>query len=181
MRGNISMKIGVGSQNPTKVNAVRNAFTDDEVIAFVTESGVSPQPMSVEETVIGALNRAKYCLKLNPELEFAIGLEGGVNKYDFGLFLINWGALVDKNGVEIIAGGSQIKLPDTFFNDLRLGIELKDLLNNFCEIEEINKKQGAIGIFTNNESTRIQMFSEVVKLLKGQYDFYKQSEGAHNE
>ncbi|MDF2945402.1 MAG: yjjX [Bacillales bacterium] len=175
------MKIGIGSLNPTKVNAVSSIFPDKEVIALVTDSGVSSQPMSIEETVNGALNRAKHCMKINDEIDFAIGLEGGVNKYDFGLFLVNWGVLVDRNGLEIVAGGSQIKLPDNFYNELHSGIELKDLLHNFCGIEEINKKQGAIGIFTNNELTRMQMFSEVVKLLKGQYNFYKLSEGVHDE
>lgn len=62
------MHIAVGSSNPVKINAVINACTEtwpDVVVeGFDVPSGVDDQPRSDEETVTGAVNRAKEALKM---------------------------------------------------------------------------------------------------------------------
>lgn len=62
------MKIAVGSTNPVKINAVINACTgtwpDVVVEGFEVSSGVDDQPRSDDETMTGAVNRAKGALEL---------------------------------------------------------------------------------------------------------------------
>ncbi len=75
------MKIYVGSLNPAKVEAVREAladypaFADCEVVGFEATSGVSEQPKSLEETMRGAINRAKHAWQ---EGGVGFGLESGL-------------------------------------------------------------------------------------------------------
>ncbi|MBI2278699.1 MAG: DUF84 family protein [Candidatus Brennerbacteria bacterium] len=63
------MKVNVGSKNITKVQAVEEALSDfpefssAEVIAMAVDSGVHKQPKSMEQTVQGAMNRAKNAFK----------------------------------------------------------------------------------------------------------------------
>ena len=63
--GDNKLKILVGSKNPTKTNAVSRAFdrvfynTTTALIGVGVNSGVSDQPMTCEETKLGAKNRLK--------------------------------------------------------------------------------------------------------------------------
>ena len=85
------MKVVVGSKNKTKVGAVEKVWKDAEITSLSVPSGVSAQPFSDEETMQGAINRAKRALE-EGEAPIGIGLEGGVMKTEHGLFMCNWGA-----------------------------------------------------------------------------------------
>ena len=106
------MKVVVGSKNKTKVGAVEKVWKDAEITSLSVPSGVSAQPFSDEETMQGAINRAKRALE--GEAPIGIGLEGGVMKTEHGLFMCNWGALATMDGKVFVAGGARITLPDDF-------------------------------------------------------------------
>lgn len=171
------MNIAIGSTNPAKVNAVRKAFQElDKNITIVpinVSSGVSEQPFSDEETIQGAINRALECLN-HSEIDIGIGLEGGVQESSYGLSICNWGALVEKNQPPIIAGGARIILPEEIAIRLRNGEELGPVMDDYSSQNNVRKKEGAVGIFTNNHVTRDEMFVHLMKLLIGQYE-YKRS------
>lgn len=166
------MKIYIGSKNPTKINAVANVFTNVEVVSVDAESNVSTQPFSDEETLQGAINRAKECAS-KAKGAIGVGLEGGVMKVESGLLLCNWGALVDDNGEVFIASGARIPLPKEVRIHLENGIELGEVMEDFTSKKGVRSKEGAIGIFTNNQVGREEMFTHVLKLLKGQYELNK--------
>lgn len=68
------MIIAVGSKNNAKYKAVEKTCKDLDIkgISIIKEgspSGVSSQPISDEETMKGAVNRAEYCLQLLDEAE----------------------------------------------------------------------------------------------------------------
>jgi len=79
------MKVIVGSLNPVKIKAAKEAFSryfqNVEVIGVKVKSGVSEQPIG-DETFRGAENRALRLKELvqNPNAHFFVGLEGGVIK-----------------------------------------------------------------------------------------------------
>ena len=58
------LHVGVGSQNKVKISATEEAFASrfpkKEIVVhgYATESGVSAQPLSRVETLLGAKNRA---------------------------------------------------------------------------------------------------------------------------
>lgn len=161
-------KIIIGSLNPAKVDAVRRAFPDDDVVGMAVESGVSEQPTSDEETLQGAINRAKQAKRYG---DIGIGLEGGVAYTPYGLFLVNYGALVDEEGQCYVAGGLRIPLPDAIKEGLERGLELGDVMDAFTKKKGVKHDEGAIGVFTANGVKRGEMFEQLTRVLKGQYHF----------
>ncbi len=75
------MRINVGSQNDVKVSAVREAIRDYDFLSKVEVSGlevsseISEQPKSVDETIRGAMNRARNAFQ---NCEYSFGLEDGL-------------------------------------------------------------------------------------------------------
>ena len=78
------MRIVVGSKNPVKLAAVRQAFFrafPDRPLVCVghdVPSGVSDQPWGHAETRTGALQRARGALLAETGADYAVGIEGGV-------------------------------------------------------------------------------------------------------
>jgi inosine/xanthosine triphosphatase len=75
------MKIALGSKNPVKIEALREIIKDypclknAEIFFNGVSSQVSEQPKSLEETVKGAINRAKEVFK---DCDFSFGIESGL-------------------------------------------------------------------------------------------------------
>lgn len=161
-------RIIIGSTNPAKVKAVQAVFTNDEVVPILVESGVSAQPKSDEETLRGAINRAKRAKRYG---DIGIGLEGGVAYTAYGLFLCNYGALVDEKGNIYVAGGLRIPLPQEVQLRLAQGLELGDVMDELTKRRGIRHEEGAIGVFTANHVKRADMFEQIIRVLKGQYEF----------
>lgn len=162
-----NLVIAVGSKNPVKVEAITNVFSEATVVVFEANSLVKNQPNSDEETINGAINRAKQARLIG---DIGIGLEAGVCKTNYGLFLINYGALVDKSGHIYLAGGTRILLPLEIELELEKGLELGTVMDNYTNRIGIKHEEGAVGIFTNNRVIRINIFEHIALLLKGQYE-----------
>ena len=77
------MKIGVGSKNKTKINAVADLIKDYPMFKNVDVFGVDVQidefghPKNIEETIAGAVDRAKQAYVDN---DYGFGIEGGLMK-----------------------------------------------------------------------------------------------------
>jgi inosine/xanthosine triphosphatase len=168
------MKIIIGSLNPTKVGAVKKVFNQYKVEGIIVPSNVSNQPLTDQETMQGAINRA-HNARVAGESEMGIGLEGGVIIENDRLFLCNWGALVYENEV-ILASGAKILLPSEFINELRNGTELALLMERYTNEKDIRSKEGAVGVFTNGRITRTEIFEHICELLFGQYEFKKRKQ-----
>lgn len=170
------MIIAIGTKNPTKVHAVQNAFFNHfagEFISTNVKSNVSEQPLTDDETMRGAINRARNAIEAENG-DIGVGLEGGVVKTDHGYFLCNWGAIIDRNIQPIVASGSRIVIPDEIGIEVFSGKELGIVMDRFVEKNNVSQNEGAIGIFTNGCVNRTEMFTHVSKLLVGQY-LYKQN------
>ncbi|MGM8365872.1 DUF84 family protein [Virgibacillus sp. W0181] len=164
------MRITIGSKNKAKIQAVQSTFPSANLRSLNVSSHVSPQPFSDAETRLGAINRGMECIKDWPGT-VGIGLEGGVMYVENELFLCNWGALVTSDEKVFTASGARIVLPVEIKHQLQAGFELGEVMDMYAKQKEVRQKEGAIGIFTNNEISRQEMFSHVVRLLKGQWLF----------
>ena len=165
------MKIAIGTKNPTKVNAVNNAFSsfiEAEFIATDVPSNVSAQPLTDLETLTGAINRAQNALEAEGA-DLGVGLEGGLIKTDYGYFLCNWGGIYIKDQDPIVAGGARIVVPDEIGELVFAGRELGDVMDMYAKKKNVRHNEGAIGIFTNGIVDRTSMFKELCNLLIGQY------------
>ncbi|WP_227396584.1 DUF84 family protein [Jeotgalibacillus aurantiacus] len=169
------MKAAVGTLNKSKLKAVETAWQIGDVQGFDIPSGVSDQPFGHEETIEGAVNRAKGAAEKLPGA-VGIGLEGGVTETPHGLFICNWGALVTPDGREpFIAAGASFRLPDELAEPLRQGEELGPLMRTYSHNKNISQEEGAVGFFTNHRITRDQMFEHILELLIGQWEFSKRT------
>ncbi|UOQ47104.1 DUF84 family protein [Gracilibacillus caseinilyticus] len=169
------MKIVTGTFNQAKMNAVKDVFSEAEVIGADVDSKVDSQPKSDEETLAGAINRAKAS-RLYIEDGYGVGLEGGVMPISDQLYLCNWGALVTPDHQLFVASGARIPLPDVIAEAVMNGGELGHVMKEWTKMQNIRHHQGAIGIFTNEWVSRKEMFSHVVKLLAGQLAYSTKSE-----
>ncbi|WP_251549647.1 DUF84 family protein [Neobacillus muris] len=166
------MKIVIGSKNPTKIAAVNRGFAsfEAEFVSLDVSSGVSDQPFSDEETIRGAINRAKAALT-EGNGDIGVGLEGGVQETSLGLLLCNWGAIVTNDINPIVAGGARFLLPEEIAERLRAGEELGPVMDDYAKKQNVSKQEGAVGIFTNGMVNRADMFTHVMSLLVGQFAY----------
>lgn len=165
------MKIITGSTNPTKINACKAVFPEYDVIGIAADSNVSPQPSSDEETRQGAIHRAIASFE-GSEGGIGIGLEGGIMYVENMLYLCNWGALAVSSEKIFTASGARIVLPESFISELDKGRELGDIMAEYAKKANVRSKEGAVGIFTNDLIDRSEMFTHVVKLLRGQWEYW---------
>ena len=74
----------IASLNPAKINAVKSAFENtfpQGIFSFKgvsVPSGVAAQPMTDEETHLGALNRVRNAKEQDPTADYYVGLEAGI-------------------------------------------------------------------------------------------------------
>lgn len=169
-----AIEIAIGSTNPVKIQAVKNALDNEDlcVIPCSALSKVRPQPLSDEETLQGAINRAKDCLE-KTEATFAIGLEAGVVFLQNQVYLCHWGAIVDRNHNTYFTNGPLILLPTEYCKPLQDGENLEEIMHHSTGIQSLGAREGAIGIFTQNRLNREQILTQMVKALIGQYRYYQ--------
>lgn len=168
-------EIAIGSTNRVKIQAVKNALNNEsiQVIPCSALSNVRPQPLSDEETLQGAINRAKDCLE-KTDSALAIGLEAGIAFLHDQTYLCHWGAIIDRNLNTYFTNGPLILLPDVYKEPLLDGENLEDIMHRSTGIASLGTKEGAIGVFTQNLLNREQVLTQITKALVGQYNYYQQ-------
>ncbi len=161
------MRIALGSTNPVKCNASRAVlaarFPGAEFLALDVASGVSAQPWGDLEVRTGALNRARAALS-QAGADLGVGLEGGVQETELGLFTCAWAALVDHNGRVGVGGSSCILLPPAIAERVRAGEELGTAVDFLLNESNTRQRGGAIGALTANLETRQSAYEHILRL-----------------
>jgi len=100
------MIINVGSKNPVKIEAVREAlleyYPEFKLNFFEVNSGVSEQPIGIDEIGKGAEDRARNSFI---SCDYSIGYESGLISYSNKF--VDFGICVIYNGQEFYHGFSQ--------------------------------------------------------------------------
>ncbi len=153
------MKINIGSKNPVKIEAVKEAFSlffdNVNVEGFSVNSGVSPQPKSLNEMLKGAKNRAINCFN---NCDYGIGLESGIFPVEGSLTnYLNVCCCAIYDGKEIVGVGlspgfeyPKFVIKRIFQEELETGKIFDGLLNE----ENLNQKQGIVGVLAHNKYSR---------------------------
>lgn len=161
------MKIAVGSQNPSKLDAVKLAFEAAfphdawEVVGVDIPSGVSDQPMSDKESIRGAKNRARRSMK-KINADFGVGLEGGLQKIGKFWFDSGWIVIVDKKGRTGIGSSVKMHTPDTMMKHIFQGMELGSVDDMLFSRKNSKQAEGHFGIMTDKHLTRTQAYRDAV-------------------
>lgn len=152
----------MGSTNAAKVGPARRLlhrlFPGCRVVAVSVPSGVRPQPLSLEETRQGAVNRARLALERVAAAGWGVGVEGGVDFDAAGQpWLVTVAAVVDRQGRVSTGEGLRLLLPPAFADPLRDGQELADLVDRAFGVRGARIHPGAIGYLTRGMVTRRQL------------------------
>jgi len=167
------MKINIGTENPSKVSALRDIlldyhlFAQAEVVSYHVSSGVIDQPMTLDETMLGAENRARRCY--TADCRFSVGIESGfleAARVRGGLMEVTICAIYD--GENVYHGFSScFNCPEDIMAYLRQGKNLNDaaFLAGYTTNPEIGKSgDGVISILTRGRVTRKEYTKQALRM-----------------
>ena len=145
--------VAVGSTNPVKVAATRAVLDRIAPHAHVewieVPSTVSSQPMGDDETIRGALARARAARHATG-VDLGIGIEGGVVAAGpKSLRTCAWAAVVGPDDLQSIGGSLGMPLPPrvaSLVNDD--GLELGEAMDRVTGERDTKRRHGAVGILT---------------------------------
>ncbi|WP_421852091.1 inosine/xanthosine triphosphatase [Marinomonas sp.] len=171
-QGSTVIRVCVGSTNPVKVNAARQAFSQvfpnhtihcEEMHA---PSGVADQPMTEADTRLGAQNRAKYCSEHNDsnDMDFFVAMEGGVDEFEEGAATFAYVAVLNSDGELMTGRSANLPLPNKVYQRLQANEELGIVMDELFNTDNIRQKGGAIGLFTNHAATRESVYTQALLL-----------------
>jgi inosine/xanthosine triphosphatase len=172
--------VAVGSTRRPKLNAVSEALraigaalepgVEFEVEGIEVPSGVGHTPVSREELMRGARQRAEALQAIAKERgrrwRYFVGLEGGLDvvreEGERRVFLESWAYASDgRRGFFGRSGG--IEMPDALAREvLERGVELSEAIDRYAGAAGIRDAQGAWGVLSGNMITRQEAFRVAV-------------------
>ncbi len=168
------MFIAIGTKNKAKIQALQQAleeiqcFDDFEILSFSVSSGVADQPLSLEETILGAKNRARASFLQSPSApKHGFGIESGlIEAPGTRTGFLNICVCCAYNGQEYYTGFSTgFEVP---FPILRRVVEDKLDLSQACiasgisSNEKIGEEEGLVGILTRGKVNRLEYTKESI-------------------
>lgn len=161
------MKLAVGSANPVKVacvtEAVLEVWPDAITVGTKADSLVSVQPVTDQETMTGAFNRAKHSLAAIEDATHGVGVEGGVLDTDEGMWAYAWVVIVDRHGRVGRGQSGRFLLPEAVADLMRTeGLELGEADDKFFNRSNSKHQDGAIGILTHGLIDRKALYKPAV-------------------
>jgi inosine/xanthosine triphosphatase len=164
------MRIGVGSTNPVKVNAVRKIvpqygiLSGAEVLSVDAPSHVSEQPKSIGETVRGAKNRAAKAFLGN---DLGFGIESGlihVPGTKTGMMDVCVCAICDSTEFHIGISSAFECPPAVMELVLNKGYDLNKAFHEIGMTDDpkVGHSEGAVGVLTKGRITRLEYTKQAV-------------------
>lgn len=162
-------KVIIASKNPVKIKAVQKAFDkmmsvgDVEFVGTSVDSGVGDQPMSDEETLLGATNRARNAQLAMPEADYWVGIEGGIQEQGDQMMAFAWIVLLS----EVQKGQARTGaffLPPEVSRLVKAGKELGEADDIVFGHSNSKQQGGAIGLLTNNVMDRTSLYVDAVMM-----------------
>ena len=170
------LTIAVGSTRKPKISAVRDAAegmrallpsaVEIEIVGVEVESGVNHTPLSCEESMRGARQRAESLHKIAKDKgknwNYFVGLEGGLDSVlengERRGFLESWAFVSDGMRGHFGRSGA-IELPDALAEEVFVrGTDLSVAIDKFAGEAGIRDAQGAWGVLSANQITRQEAF-----------------------
>lgn len=175
------MLISIGSKNPQKILAAKEGlekYFQEENMSFIgleVISGVSEQPFSLVEMLIGATNRAKGAYQKSLS-KLSVGFESGIEKIDaFGYVNFCVCALYDgKDTYQGISPG--FKFPDKFVEEIKnKNVDMSQALFNLgvTKDKKIGYTKGYVGMMTKDVSSRKEYMIQALNMAMMDYHTQK--------
>lgn len=167
--------VAVGSRNPSKVKGVLRAFKtyyeDVNVIAVDPPEHLPPQPIGLEATILGAVERGLHALLSTRNSDFGVGVEAGFIRFPStitGYLDVQIACIVDR-GEKVTIGTCQgFEFPVAAVEKVCRGevLESEEVIVEITGIQGIGENIGAIGYLSRNIILREDLtFQAVVSAL----------------
>ena len=160
------MKVAVGSRNPVKVKATKNVldqiYGEVEVVSIDIDSGVPDQPFGIDQTIEGAINRAKNAY--SDEFDISVGIESGLMETPnslTGYIDLQWCAVFD--GDKITLGvSSGFEYPSSVIEEVLNGKEVGDVMDEVTGVTNLGQKTGAVSYLSKGMLDRTENTEQCV-------------------
>jgi len=150
------LRVGVGTDNPVKVRAVRRVIESLSLRARVrgvrVRTEVPEQPFG-DEALQGAMNRAKAAIGTG---DFGVGIEAGLvwSPLISDYFDVQYAAIVDRAGQITVGHGPGFTYPPRVLENVKAGRSVGKAMARLTGIRDIGSKEGAIGYLTERRLDR---------------------------
>ena len=161
------MKIVLWTQSPPKVKAIQQAidnivyFKNEqiEVIPLKVSSDISDMPISIEENMLGAYNRAYNAKKQISDADFYVWMEWWTTMIQDKAYLFGVVYLLDKNENWHYGFSNMMEVPEYFRKKIyNEGLELGPVLAQATKEENASKKWWAFAHWSDDMITRTDQF-----------------------
>jgi inosine/xanthosine triphosphatase len=165
----MSKFIVVASKNPVKVQAAlsgfQRMFPEEHFITQTVSvpSLVADQPLSDQETLQGALNRARLAQQQTPSADYWVGIEGGIGNLGEEMTAFAWIVVLDKNQCGKSRTGTFF-LPPEVTRLVQAGKELGEADDIIFQRANSKQENGAVGLLTGNVVERAGLYEQAVVL-----------------
>jgi inosine/xanthosine triphosphatase len=160
------MKVVVGSKNPVKLNATRNVleriYSNIEVSSVDVASEVPDQPFGLDQTIKGAINRAKNAYSI--EYELSVGIESGLMETPnsiTGYIDLQWCAIYDGDKTTI-GVSSGFEYPPEVIKEVLNGVEVGDVMDKVTGVADLGQKKGAVSHLSRDMLNRTENTEQCV-------------------
>jgi len=173
--------IAVGSSRKPKVEAVRDALgligpylgagSEFDLVPLEVPSGVRHTPLSREDLMVGARQRAEALGRIAAERgepwKYFVGLEGGLDVIHEGtkrwVFLESWAYVCDDSARGAFGRSGAVLVPELLSRRVvDEGVELSQAIDEFAGGRGIRDAQGAWGVLSRDLITRQDAFRVAV-------------------
>lgn len=163
------MKVAVGTSNPVKIAAVRDVlnriYGNVAITSLDVKSGVPTQPIDLNQTLNGAINRAKEALK-DSDADLGVGIEAGLVKIPFtitGFFDYQFCAIIDRQQWITLGSGSGFEYPPVIIEGvIKKNLEIGEAMENLTGIKDIGKHKGGVGHLTQGILLRKELTEQSI-------------------
>jgi inosine/xanthosine triphosphatase len=156
--------IWVASANPVKIQAALKAFSmvfpggKFNVEGIPVPSGVPDQPIGVEQTLEGARNRVEKLKELQKNIDFYVGMEGGITTLHGDTFAFAWMYIETPKAKSGKAMTGYFQLPGEIQKLLEGGMELGHAIDNVFSKHNSKQEGGAVGMLTGSLIDRTEYY-----------------------
>lgn len=176
------MNVVVGSKNPVKLNATKNIlekiYGKINIESVDADSQVPHQPFGKDETIQGAINRAKNAYL--DDFDLSIGIESGLMETPnsiTGYIDLQWCAIFD--GEKITLGVSAgFEYPPDVIEEVLKGVEVGDVMDKVTGVDKLGQKTGAVsylskGILDRTKNTEQCILTAMIPRMNEEIYFNK--------
>jgi inosine/xanthosine triphosphatase len=160
------MKVIVGSKNPVKIKATENIlekiYGEVDVTGIDVDSEVPDQPFGKEQTIQGAINRAKNAY--SNDFDLSVGIESGLMEIPNSItdyIDLQWCAIFD--GDKITLGVSAgFEYPPLVIEEVLKGKEVGEVMDKVTGVDNLGQKTGAVSYLSKGMLDRTENTEQCV-------------------